>query len=109
MPTTERSTVRFTVDLPLSMHKALTNLAKQQGVRKAALVRIAISGLSLKDEVQRETFLQEETVRLTIDMELGAHEEFSILAIRKRRSKAELVRWAIDRLLQDVKSNSVGQ
>jgi hypothetical protein len=40
-----------------------------------------------------------ETKRFTLDMEPGEHERFSILAIRMRRKKAELARWAIERLL----------
>ncbi len=95
-----KATVRFTVDLPLSLHQALTDLAQQQGKRKAVLVRWAIAQLSLKDAIGEEAPLQEETKRFTLDMEPGEHETFSILAIRMRRKKAELVRWAIGRLLR---------
>jgi predicted DNA-binding protein len=95
----EKSTVRFTVDLPLSLHQALTDLAQQQGKRKAVLVRLAISQLSVKDAIGEEVPLEEETRRFTLDMEPGEHQKFSILAIRMRRKKAELVRWAIGRLV----------
>ncbi|MGQ9869830.1 hypothetical protein [Leptodesmis sp.] len=37
----EKATVGVTVDLPLSLHQALTDLAQQQGKRKAILVRWA--------------------------------------------------------------------
>jgi len=100
MTTTEKGTVRFTVDLPLSMHQALTDLAEQQGTRKTKLVRLAIAQLSLQDAIGEVAPLAEETRRFTVDMEPGEHEKFSILAIRMHRSKADLVRWAIGRLLE---------
>ncbi len=92
-------TVRFTVDLPLSLHQALTDLAKQQDKRKAVLVRWAIAQVSLESAIGEEALLQEGTIRFSLDMEPGEHEAFSILAIRMRRKKAELVRWAIGQLV----------
>lgn len=107
--TTEKTTVRFTVDLSLAMHEALTDLARHQRQRKAALVRLAIAQLSLQDEIGEEAPLAEETRRFTLDMEPKEHEKFSILAVRMRRSKAELARWGIFRLLQDIKDDAVVQ
>lgn len=105
MKTTEKATVRFTVDLPLSLHQRLSDLAGQQGTQKTKLVRLAIAQLSLEDAIGEEERTGEATIRMTIDLEPGEHEAFSILAVRMRRSKADLVRWAIRRLLQDYKVN----
>ncbi len=107
--TTDKPTIRFTVDLPLSLHLALTALAEQKQRRKATLVRIAIARLSLKDDIGDEALLSEVTKRFTLDMEPSEHENLSILAIRMRRKKAELVRWAIAQLLQDTQDNALVQ
>jgi len=93
MTTTEKGTVQFTVDLPLSLHQRLSDLAEQQGTRKTKLVRLAIAQLSLEDAIWEEEPLTEETRRFTVDMDSGEHEAFSFLAVRMRRSKAKLVRW----------------
>ncbi|MDX2244561.1 MAG: hypothetical protein NW224_28125 [Leptolyngbyaceae cyanobacterium bins.302] len=109
MSPTEKNMTRFTVDLPLSLHQRLSDLAEQQGTRKAKLVRLAIAQLSLEDEIGQEVPSTEETKRFTLDMEPGEHEAFSILAVRMHRSKADLVRWAINQLLQNLKDSSVVQ
>lgn len=41
----------------------------------------------------------EETVRFTVDLPLSMHLRFTVFATLQRKSKAELVRTAIERLL----------
>lgn len=109
MSPTEKTTTRFTVDLPLSLHQALSDLAKQQGTRKAQLVRLAIAQLSLDDAIAKEETSTDQTKRFTLDMKPAEHEAFSILAVRMHRSKANLVRWAIERLLEDLQNDTAVQ
>jgi hypothetical protein len=42
----------------------------------------------------------EETVRFTVDLPLSLHIQFTMLATLQRKSKAELIRTAIERLLK---------
>ncbi len=101
MPTAD-SKIRFTVDLPLDLHYEFTALAERQGTSKAELLRLAIAQLSLETVVS-SIAITGATKRFTVDIPLPLHEEFSILAIRLRASKADLVRMAIARLVRDVK------
>ncbi len=42
---------------------------------------------------------KEETTRFTVDLPVSMHLRFTVLAALQRKSKAELVRTAIERLL----------
>lgn len=53
-----------------------------------------------KKPKQTESIETEPTVRFTVDLPLSLHLWFSVLAALQRKSKAELVRTAIERLLQ---------
>jgi len=91
-----KTMVRYTVDLPRPLHKELSQLAAQQGKTKAYLVREAIAQMPKKGTLPVVELRQgEKTYRYTLDMELAQHKALSLLAVRQRRSKAELVRGAI--------------
>jgi predicted DNA-binding protein len=104
---TSEETVRFTLDLPLSLHHELSTLAKRLHKSKAVLVRFAMTQLSaqaIAPTPRSPTPLSPElTKRFTVDVPLSIHEAFSILAIRQRKSKADLLRGAIAQMIQDLK------
>ncbi len=102
----QKTTIRFTVDLPESVHVALSALAQTQRTHKATLVKLAIAQLSIDDPIEVVPS-EKQTVRFTVDMELEKHEQFSILAIRMRRRRTDLARWAILRLLADCSNRSL--
>ena len=51
------------------------------------------------------TLGQETIIRFTVDMSESMHQNLSLLAVKQRKSKAELVRFAIAQLLKDMQDN----
>lgn len=108
MTPTAEETVRFTVDLPLSLHQQFSALAERQGISKAELFRLMIENPKLGAIVQ-PTPLRRPTKRFTVDLPLALHEAFSIQMIRRHQKKAVWVRGAIAQLLKDMKDDAVMQ
>ncbi|WP_416667901.1 hypothetical protein [Egbenema bharatensis] len=50
---------------------------------------------------------KEEIIRFTVDLNESLHRDLSFLAVRCRRSKADLVRQAIVQLLKDMEDEQM--
>lgn len=48
---------------------------------------------------------REPTIRFTVDMSESMHHDLSLLAVKQRKTKAELVRFAIAQLLKDMQDD----